>query len=140
MDLSPILARLQDQLTGFKRIGSAADLESLGHGAAPTPAAYLLPLAESAEDNALIGGFDQRLSVQFAVIVAVSNKQDAAGAAAMGDLEPLRAQIHSALLGWAPDASTGEPVGFVSGHLVSFENAQLWWMDEFHVTTYWRKS
>lgn len=138
MDLAPILARLKSQLTGFKTIGSAADLEALGASVAASPSCYLLPMAESAEDNRLLGAFEQRVSVTFSVVLAVSNKRDAGGSAAMGDLEPLRALVRAALIGWPPDPAIGEPVRFAGGHLLRFENALLWWMDEFRVTTYLR--
>lgn len=138
MDLAPILARLKSTLTGFKLVGGSVDLESIGAGVVPSPSCYLLPMSESAEDNALIGAFDQRLTVVFAVVTAVSNKRDAAGAAALGDLEPLRTQIKSALLGWQPDSTIGEPVRFSGGALLKFEDALLWWSDEFRVTTYLR--
>ncbi len=138
MDLSPILDRLKSQLTGFKAIGSAADLEAIGHGVIPIPSCYLVPMSESAEDNDLLGGYEQRLSVGFSVILATSNRRDAVGAAALADLEALRSMIRVALVGWPPEPALGEPVRYLSGSLLRFDDGLLWWADEFRVTSYLR--
>lgn len=138
MDLSPVLARLKSQLTGFVLVGSAADLDAVGNGVVAAPSCFLLKLSESAEDSQLLGVVDQRLTVGFSVIVVSANLRDATGAAAVAGLEALRAQIRTALLGWVPDPAVGEPVRFSSGALLRFDDAKLWWADEFRVTTYLR--
>ena len=138
MDLVPVLTRLQTQLTGFKQVGSAADLDAIQNSVAPTPSCYLVPMSESGEDNALIGGYEQRLTVGFSVIVVSANKRDATGAAASAALEPLRKRIKAALVNWAPEQDIGEPIRFASGSLLRFADGQLWWADEYRVTTYER--
>ncbi len=144
MDLTPILARLEDQLMGqpggFKKIGGAADLEAIGNGVVPTPACFVVPMRESADDNATFGQFEQRVTVGFSVVLAASNRRDATGAAALAGLEPLRRQIKAAIVGWAPEADFGEPVHFSGGSLLSFADGLLWWADEFRVVTYERSS
>ena len=140
MNISPILDQLKSQLTDFVVIGGAADLEAIDNDAPPAPSCFLVKMAEQAEDNELIGGFEQTLSVSFSVILAVSNVADAAGGEAMGDLEPLRNQVKAALLNWAPEPEIGEPVRFSGGHLLRFTDGLLWWADEFRVTTYLRKT
>lgn len=138
MDLAPLIERLRAQLTGFKAVGGAADLDAIGNGVVPSPSCYLFPMAESADDNATFGRFEQRVRVAFAVVLAATNRRDATGAAALADLEALRRDVKGALVGWPPDPVTGEPVHFTGGHLLRFEDGLLWWADEFIVTTYER--
>jgi hypothetical protein len=140
MDLSLILTRLKGQLTGFKEVGNAADLDALIDSVVPTPSAYLMPISESAEDNELIGGFQQRLTIGFWVVLAISNLRDTTGAAAINELTVQRTKVKAALLGWAPEPAIGEPVRFSVGHLLRFKDGVLWWVDEFRVTTYERNT
>lgn len=136
MDLDPIIARLAGQLTGFKVVGGAADLDAILRGPVPTPSAYVIPMTEAAPPNELIGAFEQAVTVNFGVLLAFANRRDASGAAAVSGLKALRDQIAAALLGWVPDAANGEPVNFTGGRLLRFDEGLLWWADEFRVKTY----
>lgn len=139
MDLSLILARLKDQLTGFKQIGASADLDAAIEGAVAMPAAFALPLAESAGPNGTLGITRQRISQAFGVVLVVSNRRDAQGAAALNDLAALRLQLRQALLGWAPHATTGEPVLYTGGRLLRLDgDGRLWWIDEFQLVQHYR--
>lgn len=138
MDLAPVLARLKAQLVGFKAIGSSAELDAAMGGKAPTPGAFLLPLAESGDDVPLLGRTTQRLVLAFGVALVVKNQRDTQGAAALDDLAALRTQLKTALVGWVPDVATGEPVHFRAGRLLQMDgDGRLWWMDEFEFATYW---
>lgn len=136
MDLTPILNRLQEQLTGFRLVGTAVDLDAVLSGGVPVaPAAYLVPLSESGGDNSISSDAIQELNVSFAVILVVSNRRDATGAAAVADLESFRALVRDALRGWSPDADTCGPVLFSSGRVLLFDDGLLWWTDEFQLLT-----
>lgn len=137
--IAEIIARLQAQVTSLKVVSGVADFSTAAlNKPMATPAAFVLLASESAEDNQLLGAFDQRISVVFTVILALSNRRDPTGAAAMDDLEALRTAIKSALLAWCPTPANGEPVRFGSGQLLRFDDGLLWWADEFRVTTYLR--
>jgi len=136
MDLSLITTRLREQLTGFKAIGGAADLDAAAEGAVATPSAFVIPLADSARPNGLIGTHHQELTEAFAVILVVANLRDARGDAALQTLAPLRLQVRQALAGWVPVAAEGEPVQIAGGRLLRMADARLWWSDEFAVKTY----
>jgi hypothetical protein len=140
MDLSPILARLRGQLTDMAVIGGAADLSAVEGGYVATPACYLVAMSESAEDNLLLGGFEQRLSISFSVFVVVSSLGDVAGETAMAALEPIRTQVKAALLGWVPEPTIGEPIRFAGASLLKLDAGLLWWADEFRFTTYLRNA
>lgn len=138
MDLTPVLARLKSQLTGFRKIGGAADLEAIGNGVVPAPAVFLLPGKEVASDMEFAGDTIQRVAARFSLVLAISNKGSAQGEGALGELEPFRDQFKAALLGWVP-ASHFDPVSFAGGDLLPFGNATLWWLDEFK-TAYFIRS
>ena len=138
MELSPIVARLESQLSGFKKIGGAADLEAIGNGVVPTPSCYVVMTRETASDIDLVGGYEQAITVGFGVVIAVANRFDATGGAAIDVLDALRKQIKAALNRWVPDPTNGEVVRFDGGALVRFDDGLLWWLDEYHVLTYER--
>jgi hypothetical protein len=140
VDVSPVIARLRANLTGFTVVAGSADLEAATASNATTPAAYVMPLAESAEPNDMLGLTHQRLTLEFAVVTVVANLRDATGAAATADLNGKRMQVRAALVGWVPDASNGEPVTFTSGRLLQFRDSQLWWIDDFAVRADYRSA
>lgn len=140
MDVTPIITRLRTPLAaaGFVLVAGAGDLDAAIEGAPGTPSAYVLPLAETPEAPDLVGVQHQRLAVEFAVVVVVSNVRDATGAAAAAELATRRIAVRQALAGWIPDAATGEAVVFIGGRLLKFHEARLWWTDEFRLMRdYW---
>lgn len=140
MDVSPFITRLAAQLTGFTAIAGAADLDAAIEALPNAPAAYVLPLAETAEESALLGVTDQRITQDVGVVLVVSNLRDAAGSAAAAELAARRLAVRGALVGWVPDPVNGEPVQFVGGALLQFAQSRLWWRDVFRVTTYYRSA
>lgn len=137
MDLSAIEDRLKAQLTGLKHVGTSADLDAAIDGKGQTPSAYVLPLTDAATDMDTTGGTNQRIVERFGVVQVVSNRRDAKGAAALSELKTLRLALRTALVGWVPDAQTGEPVHFRAGRLLRLDgDGRLWWIDEFELITY----
>ena len=134
--MTPVIARLKAQLTGFVAIGGAADLEVAMDATPQAPAAYAVCLAETAEAPYLGAHvMAQRVLCGFAVVMVAQNHRDQKGAAAAVDLAAMRSQVRSALLGWAPVPAEGEPVHYRSGRLLQFARQRLWWSDEFAVYT-----
>lgn len=139
MDLSLIIERLQAELTGLRRVGASADLDAAMAGLVATPTAFVVPLAESAESDGLLSSVDQRITQNFSVIHVLNNRRDAGGAAALHDLHAFRQALRTALVGWVPDATNGEPVLYTGGRLLRLDgDGQLWWGDEFQLTSYYR--
>ena len=103
MELAPIVARLESQLSGFKKIGGAADLEAIGNGVVPTPSCYVVMTRETARDIDLVGGYEQAITVGFGVVIAVANRFDATGGAAIDVLDALRAGASGYVLKRNPD-------------------------------------
>ncbi len=138
MDLTLITARLKAQLTGLRSVGASADLEAAMGGLVATPSAFVLPLAEAGSPPDALAGMGQQVVQTFGVVHGIKNVRDQAGSAALEDLAALRANLRAALVGWVPDAATGEAVRFARGRLLKLDgDGRLWWMDEFELTTYY---
>lgn len=141
MDITLVVTRLKERLTGLKSIGASADLDAAIDGVVALPAAFVLPLAERASTTAVLGMTESRVAETFGVVHVLSNRRDAQGSAALSDLFGLRAALRAALVGWVPDATTGESVHYTSGRLLRLDGiGRMWWMDEFQLTTYFRIS
>lgn len=131
-------ARLQDS-TGdlFRIVGTVADYESLSGMPRSVPAAYVLPLAEQADRNALVGpGSLQLHHCRLGVILFTHHAGDASGAKGVSALHDLREAVCGALVGWTPDISTCRPAAFVGGELIDAAAGTTVWRDEFEVEHY----
>lgn len=138
MNLSLILARLKSQLTGLKAVGQSADFAAAKAGMLALPGMFVVPLREAGTVDEMTSATSQQVAQTFGVVIGLRNQRDALGGAALDDLHPHRLALRAALVGWVPDADTGEPVHFTSGRLLEIDAEQrLWWMDEFQLTTYY---
>lgn len=142
MQLSNVVTRLRTALVGqVKSVGGSADFDAAADGAVATPAAFVMPISESAEENAYVSGLvSQRVQVEFAVLLVVSNRRDATGEAAMADLATLRQAVRASLLGWVPDPDSGSLMQYSSGRLLRLDDGRLWWADQYRVHTFIRSN
>lgn len=100
----------------------------------PTPSAYVVLSADSAEPDDTITHAIQRVEMTVAIWVCVRNH----GPGAVGDaaLQPLRAAILESLLSWVPPCCDG-PVSYAGGTRVSSVDMDLLiWREEFSAP-YW---
>lgn len=131
MNLQPIAARIvAGKPAGVRKVGNAADLAALKAGHTVTPAIYLLPLDEASTGMGFAGESLVKVVAGFALVFAVANKSDAAGGAAVGDLEVLRDAVKALLHGWIP-AVDYERIAFSRGRLLSLDDGVVFWMDEY---------
>jgi len=131
LDPQWIIARLKGQVAALKLVSGAADLARAIESLKQHPAAFVLPIAERAEPNALAAmAVSQRNETRFAVVLAVQNLRDARGETAHTDLRTLRTAVLGALLGWQPDADF-DPCEFAGGALRPFDDQVLWWQDDY---------
>lgn len=139
MDLSLVEVQLKTDLSGLVRqVGVSADLDAAMRGTVTTPAAFVIPLTEVGKDDGLLSNTSQSISQTFGVVQVVSNRRDVRGGAALDELKTFRAALKNTLIGWVPDADTGEPVVFSRGKLLKFDtDGRLWWIDEFRINSYW---
>lgn len=142
MDLQFVIDRLKAQLSGIRQLGGAADLDTALNGSVSVPAVFVMPQAEKAAVTDMVTGLVRQTFAQnWGVILVVSNRRDATGAAALTDLASQRQAVRLALVGWVPDASTGEPVYATGGQLLRLDGeGRLWWVDSFELKTYFRST
>lgn len=140
MDVTFAITRLITRMAGLglKTIGGSADLDAAMEGTVSVPSLYVMPLAESADANILIGANAQRITQAFGVVLVVANRRDATGKAALQDLAALRTPLRDALVGWAPVPENGEQIQYSAGRLLKFDDGRLWWADDFALKTYYR--
>lgn len=102
-----VAARLTEQVEGLKSIETAAELSALieaGRLPTRTPAAYVLPLGEDAEASATYANrLSQRVNETIGVVLVVNSRDRVAGSRALGDIQPLKASVQTALIGWKPE-------------------------------------
>ncbi len=142
MDVTPIVLRLQERLAALplREIGQAPGLDAAMRGNRAAPAVYVIPLSERGQELPHTGEVDQLETRVFGVLqVLEARYPDAAGSVL--DLADLRQAIKAALVGWVPEAETGEPVLFLGGELVQLEgDGALWWSDEYLLNGYFRST
>lgn len=127
MLLNPFVSRLQDTCPSLRQVLLALT------GAVPAsyPAAYVLPLADSATPSRLHGVHSQMVTARFGVEIMVKHAGQAASGGPAGEaLEAVRNEIRAALMGWCPGPEF-EPVTYVSGRLVNFEAGLAVWREEY---------
>ncbi|MDQ7002658.1 MAG: hypothetical protein Q9N02_08260 [Ghiorsea sp.] len=138
LDMDVIIARLKSKANLLHSIQGSASLEYvLKHGARTTPAAFVIPLAESPGDNQLATlAVRQQVRASFAVTVCVKDFSDATGASALKQgLTPIRQQVLAALVGFSPLAQS-DAITHSKGTLLQIKNGVLIWQDHFNAVFY----
>lgn len=93
--------------------------------------AFVAPLDEAAlSQSDTIGAVRQMVRVGVGVTLAVTNRRDRRGEAAVSEIEGAREDVRRALLGWTPPSASG-PAGFRRGRLVQLSERTAWWTDEY---------
>lgn len=110
----------------YKRLSDVANLVM--------PAAYVIPLDDNAGAKDSQNGYSQTITDSFAVIVVLSNTPDERGQGSITAIEPLRAVLWGALLGWRPDTFYG-PITYEGGQLLDLDRARLYYQFEFSAQT-----
>lgn len=117
----------------FASVGLLASFAALDGLPRTTPAAYVLPLRIDAEDNSVITGVTQTLTLTFGVLLLARHAGDASGAKATEQLEALRSAAAAALVAWTPEGCL-EPIQFAGGEIVQADAGLVVWRDDFVVT------
>jgi len=132
MQPQTLINRLVAECSLLKTVGGAADFAAAEQSLRnKTPAAYVVPLTETARPNSsatLV--VRQQVTQQFGVIFALSNLRDNRGEKALEDLHQVRQQVFEKLLGWAPPGEQSL-MEFGGGRLLEMDNQVVWWQDEF---------
>jgi hypothetical protein len=137
INLRPLIETRLKTITDFKEVAGAADLANILQGRMSDPGCYVFEERETAGENSLATAVVQRVMQQFSVIIVVRNVKDSKGADAADTSYSLQASVITALVGWTPSANA-EPLEYVSGSLVSFENGFLIYKNTFKTAQYLR--
>lgn len=139
MDMAVVKSRLAELMGNQLHTieGAAAFAAVLDSQSFRAPSAYLVPLAEQGEASQTYNPVMQRRGMQFGVVWVVQNLYDGQGEAAQTELVAIRDLGFASLIGWEPDGNH-EPVQFVRGDLMDFNNQFLLWQDVFATATYLR--
>lgn len=155
MNLDVVILRIKAMCPAFSgNVAGAAEYQSGVQDQAwlPTPAAYIIPLDDDAEENTDLQGLDQVTTERIGITVMFSN----AAGVAVGDrrgqttvqlFNPIKWQLRAALLNWRPNSSVENPGlvfpgdpgadhsarGFYAGNgrLLEFDLARLFYQWEF---------
>lgn len=124
-----IIARLKDQVTNVKLVGTAANYAAIkGLRDFPVPSVFVLRPRESGDPH---GAGRQRAQVVIGVAIVGRNYRDGAGAAATDDLDLLIKQVRDALIGWQPPVQGGRPIQWAQGDLLDYDDSTAVWMEVF---------
>ena len=135
MLLLPVVDQIKaiatDGVPEFRKVAGAANFAVARDDLKSPPAAYVIPLRDSAGANQLAGGaILQPVREQFGVVLAVSNLRDVKGEAAQAEFERLRRLVITSLLGFVPDADY-DPIEYGGGNILMMDAAVLWWQLTF---------
>lgn len=134
------IARLKTTVAQLRQVGGAMELDDVltNDARIDCPAAFVVPLDDlPGGDEAFTGRVIQRVTGTVAIVLCLDNYRDELGEETLMDLNQLRVAVRKALLGWVPDAETGEPVTAGSGRLMEFTGGRTWWADEYQIVYYW---
>lgn len=129
--------RIKTRVAEFKEVAGAADIANVLQGRVSDPGCYIFQERETAAENSMATAVVQRVVLQFAVIIVVRNVKDSKGADAADTSHALQSSVIAALTGWTPD-SNSEPMAYVSGNLLAFDNGFLTYKNTFKTAQYLR--
>lgn len=132
MKLSPVIARLRDQVAAFSdRVGGAAEFEAAAEvEALAVPHAFVVPVGEIVNEDQTAGGVTQLVEDMVGIIVAVDNTADARGQAAYDAVEDVKTALQEALLGWEP-AEGYSGFSYVGSTFLRIQRNRLWFQFDF---------
>lgn len=132
--LSSVTARLQDR--GLPRVLGVLEYSALENAPPQLPAHFVVPVNDDATPNRMAGIIDQRVTLNFQVIIVVQ----ATAARASRPSEDLDEQIEAvrtALLGWTiPGAAM--PTEYSGGRLLSAGGREAVWGSRFRTAYHLR--
>lgn len=123
----------------FMKVSGAANLAVAMEDMKIPPVAYVIPLADVAKPNSLLGmAVEQHVIERFGVVLAVRNLRDILGDAVNSDLENLRTLTISTLQGFQP-SNEYDPIQYGGGRILKLDVSTIWWQTEF-ITGYYQRS
>lgn len=140
--LATVEARLKTNALSLKKIDGVVNLEAALKKPPPKdkqPAAFVLPVSDTAGQNNLVNAVSQRIAETFGVVLCLGNLSDSVGGTATEKLEAIKIEVMDALINWEPTAAH-DPVTYKSGRVVAMHNGVVWWLLEFNTAHHYRKT
>lgn len=139
MQISDVITRLKEEsLLLQNRVFGAVELANTQPNSLQTPCVFVIPMAEKAEQNMLVGAISQRITAQIGIVICVRNYRDTRGEGGHIELENVRAEIADILNGWQP-SNADIPMEFLQGQIAAYDNSVIRWNDVFTTSYYFRK-
>ncbi len=127
--------RLEAELAGpggFEGVHTALDFAGADFRISRTPAAVVIPAADTGGENRASHGALQSLTTTIAVAVAVPVRNDPRGERALDEITPRVDAVRNALIGWSPPGGPGA-LRFLRGSLAGIDpkKGRAWWEDVY---------
>ena len=129
---------LKDSVAGIEELEEAFNTTQ---AKLRTPAAFAILLEESAGRNELMNAIEQRVTVGFAIVLAIENTLNPRGVVGGGyksNLQTVRELVFDKIMDYQSDAKY-DPAEYSRGRLVKIQDGTLWWQEEFTTAYYRRK-
>lgn len=139
MNLSAVIDRLKTSCPEFRVIGGMAEFDASLSAPTATPACYVLPQGDRADEAQGIKFAIQTVTVDFAILLCVRNAKGLHGQSAFDDLEPLRQSVRNAIYGYTPPDATAM-ISFTGGQLLDFQPGLMWWQDGYQTAHHIRST
>ena len=138
--LAEIQARLTAEVPALKLVAGAAELAALRNNPPKSrqPAAYVLPIADTAGPNSVAMAVSQQVTERFGVALALGSHEDPRGGAASEAMETVKRAVRDALLGWPPETGM-EGCHYAGARTIDFRGGVVWLLLEFTTTYHIRK-
>ncbi|MDD2721624.1 MAG: hypothetical protein PHH47_09995 [Gallionella sp.] len=138
MPIESAIARLKSQAALLYQVDGAADFASIETAPRQLPAAFVTPWTQRPQPSLLdTMQVEQRVAVQIAVNICVSNLREPGGRSALDALKPVLAQVQDVLGGWSPMEGY-DPFMLGDGRLLKLLPGALWWTQIFNTAYIWR--
>jgi hypothetical protein len=138
--LDEIVGRLKEAAPMLRLVQGAAEYAAL-KAPPPTnylPAAYVIPLRDSAGPSPLVNAVRQQIHAEVGIIIMCgAATPDPRGGGEVIAIEAVRQAVRAALLGWKIDPEH-DPLQAAGGDLVGFDGATVTWQDAYSTVFYIR--
>lgn len=134
MLLTDTIIRIKDQVATFSdRVGGTTEFAAAQEmqETLAVPHAFVMPLADLPSTSLEVFGVLQQIEERLGVLVAVDNTTDTRGQAASDQIESIRGELWTALLGWSPDPAVYECIEYAGGFHLTMSRARLWHQFDF---------
>lgn len=140
MKIKEIIEHLKLECPSFQnRVSGAADYDlALESNLFKAPCAYVVPLSTASTPNNTYPAHVQKITMQFGVMMIISNKRDSTGYAAHEELNDVQLEVMNALCGFQPEG-VDFPIEHVAGRSSGSYDLNRFWADVFTTSYHFRK-